>query len=109
MSEKESRHITDKDVAQAYLVTVEQVVMDLMQESCAMGSDGETPEDVKKNLIKLGCHIQRHVIEPYREMVSLTKGDEITHVAQIWREDDEIKYVILTAEEIAAPKKEEFQ
>lgn len=107
MSEKESRQLADKDVAIAYLVTVEQVIMDLYQESGAI-EGAKTPEEAKAALDSVGGHIQRHVIEPYREMISLTIMDEMTHVAQVWREDDEIKYVILTAEEIAQPKREEI-
>lgn len=97
MPEKESRQLTDQDVDKAYIIVVEQVIVELLQLSGASELDGD---NIMENLKSLGGHIQRHIVDKHREMVTLTFGETITHVAQIWREGDSILHLIQTAEEI---------
>ena|SRR6185312_2929122 len=97
MDHKKPRQFTDSDVAYAYKVVVEQVTLELLEEA---GVTGDTDQELLDNLTVKGGHIQRHIIKPFEEMISLTMNDEITHVGQIWRDKDVIKHYIFTAEEI---------
>ena len=99
MYQEESRQPTGQEVALAYKVTVSETIIELLQTVDAIEFDGDE-ETAMNNLKALGGHIQRHIIEPYSEMISLAMNDEITHVGKVWREGDNILHVILTADEI---------
>lgn len=92
MVKKESRQLADnRVVAFTYMQSVEKAIVDLLVEAKASDLD-----ELKVN----DGHIQRHIIEPYSEMITLTQKDEVTHVGKVWLEGDEIRHVILTAEDI---------
>lgn len=97
MSEEESRYITNQDVEQAYLVAVEQVIVEMLQ---ITGVEDGTPSEVLDRAKSAGYEIQRKIIEPWEhELIMLVKDDAISHIGHVLKDGQYIKHVILTAEE----------
>lgn len=82
----------------AYKIVVEEVVVDLIRESGAMELKGD---DLMGNLEKVGGYIRRNITELNQsEFVVLFMNDKIEKVVYVWREDDEIRHVQMTPEEV---------
>lgn len=107
MSEEESRYVANSDVEQAYAVTVEQVVVDLIEST---GVQDGTQEQVMQNLKAAGWTIVRNVVKMFEhEIIILGKDGQIEKVGQVFVDGDEVKHIIMTADEFekAANKKGE--
>jgi len=98
MPEEESRQFTDKDVDKAFLLTIEQAVMDLYSEAGALDSS-DTPKEAHDKLLAKGGKVHHKVVDLYKSILYLRIGDKLTHVSYVWRENDEFKFVTMTREE----------
>lgn len=97
MSEEESRYTTDQALDQAYSVVVEQVVVEMIQET---GVEDGTQAEVMENMQKAGWRIVRNVVERYREeIILLVKDDKIQHIGHVFTDGDEVKHILVTMEE----------
>lgn len=104
MSTQEPRQIASEDVKQAYAVTVEQVIVELLQISGATSVPGD---NIMNNLQELGGKIIRHVAEMWEhEIITLEVNGEITHVGQVIVQGDEVIHIINTKDEFEKGLKE---
>lgn len=81
-----------------YGVVIEEVIVDMLQESGATEMDGD---DIMVNLRELGGHIVRYQVpEQKAEFVALFMKDTIEKVMYVWEEDGEVRNVPMNKEEL---------
>lgn len=81
-----------------YAVVIEEVIVDMLQESGATEMDGD---DIMVNLRELGGHVTRYQVPDQKaEFIALFMGGEISKVMYVWEEDGEVRNVPMNKEEL---------